>query len=224
MHTHLISTSVHGRYLVEPPTADVPSPPMLVGFHGYAELAEHMLDALRNVRGGRPWLLVSVQALNRFYTRSNDVVANWMTRQNREQAIADNIGYVASVVSAVRREYRCSDTVVYTGFSQGVAMAYRAAAFAADRSADVPAAAGAIMLAGDVPPDVAPHIGALPRLLIGRGTTDPWYTEPKSAADLQLLAAGGVTPEVRVFDGGHVWHDEFVAAAGRFLDTVAPRA
>jgi predicted esterase len=185
---------------------------MLVGFHGYGEDAERMLEALVRVRGDRHWLLVSIQALNRFYNRVNDVVANWMTRQDREQAIADNLSYIGSVVSAVRREEPVSNVLVYAGFSQGVAMAYRAAAFAGLGNS------GLIVLAGDVPPDVAPQLGILPPVLIGRGTTDHWYTEPKAAADLELFTAAGVTPAVHVFEGGHLWDQAFITRAGEFLD------
>jgi len=72
-----------------------------------------------------------------------------------------------------------------------------------------------------VPPDVAPHAGLLPPVLIGRGTGDHWYTELKAAADIQTLAAAGVTPAVHVFDGGHVWDETFIARAGKFLDELA---
>ena len=192
---------------------------MLVGFHGYGENAGHMLDPMMRIRGDRRWLLVSVQALSRFYTRSNNtVVASWMTREDRDAAIADNIAYVASVVAAVRREYDTTSTLVYAGFSQGVAMAYRAVAYAAEVNGEIPRASGGIVLAGDVPPDVAPQLAALPPLLIGRGTTDEWYTEAKAASDLSLFTAARTSPQVHVFDGGHVWEDTFVAAAGQFLD------
>jgi predicted esterase len=224
---HHITTRVHGRYLVDRPAGEGPFP-LLVGFHGYAERGEHMLEVLQRIRGHRQWLLVSVQALNRFYTRSQEVVGNWMTREDRELAIADNIAYVASVVATVRREYPATPTIVYAGFSQGVAMAYRALAFAAGQSVAtehpgsagsvIPAAAGGILLAGDVPPDVAPRLASLPPLLIGRGATDDWYTESKAATDLALLAEAGISPQLHVFEGGHVWHDSFVAAAGQFLD------
>jgi predicted esterase len=210
--THIIATSTHGRYLVDRPAGDGRFP-LLVGFHGYAESAERMLDALIQLRGDRRWLIASVQALNRFYHRAtDDVVANWMTGQDREQVITDNVAYVAAVVSAVRREEPVTDVLVYAGFSQGVAMAYRAAAFAGNGGS------GLIVLAGDVPPDVAPELGGLPPVLIGRGTTDHWYTAAKAAADLQTFAAAGVTPTVHVFDGGHGWDPAFVTRAGQFLD------
>lgn len=217
-----IAARVHGRYLVDAPATDAPAP-LLVGFHGYAERADDMLDALRRIRGDRAWVLVSVEALNRFYTKSQAVVANWMTREDRELAIEDNIAYVASVVAAVRREQATAPFVAYAGFSQGVAMAYRAAAFARDRLQEVPPAIGGIMLAGDVPPDVVPQIGVLPPLLIGRGSDDRWYTEEKAAGDLVHLAAAHPAPVTRVFAGGHEWHASFVTAAGEFLDTLTVR-
>ena len=42
-----------------------------------------------------------MQGLNRYYTRHGDMVAAWMTREDRELAIADNIAYVAAVLDAV---------------------------------------------------------------------------------------------------------------------------
>lgn len=238
--THIIETGTHGRYLVDRPAGNGPFP-VIAGFHGYAENAERMLEALIQVRRERAWLLVSIQALNRFYNRGNDVVvANWMTREDREQAIADNVAYVASVVSTVCREHDTTDVLVYAGFSQGVAMAYRAAAFAVfarsggpeggtsvpprrtsippGRQGVPPPPLGVIVLAGDLPPDVGPHVALLPPILIGRGTTDHWYTESKALADLEIFKAAGVTPALHVFEGGHVWDPTFVARAGEFLD------
>jgi hypothetical protein len=75
---------------------------MLVGFHGYAESADVQLDRLRAIPGTERWLLVSIQGLHRFYQpRTNDVVASWMTRQDRELATVDNLAYVTAVLDAV---------------------------------------------------------------------------------------------------------------------------
>ena len=177
---------------------------MLVGFHGYGETAEHMLANLRALAerdsDARPgdlagtassWCLVSVQALHRFYTKSDEVAANWMTRQDRELEIEHNIAYVWSVVRAVEREYRVQRPLVFAGFSQGVAMAYRAAAASG--------CDGLILLAGDVPLDVASRASGLPPILLGRGTQDKWYTEEKAAADTRVLRARrGVDYRARV--------------------------
>ena len=211
-----IRAQVHGRYLVEPVEGSGPAP-LLVGFHGYGEHAERHLAELRRIPGSAGWVRVAVQALHRHYsTDRRHVVGSWMTRQDRELAIADNVAYVRDVVSAVRRNGVGDGGVVYCGFSQGVAMAYRAA-----RLADHPCR-GVLALAGDVPPELtqAPDRG-WPPVLIGRGTTDAWYTPEKMSADLAVLEAAGATVTPVVFDGGHGWTDAFREAAGRFLSSIA---
>ena len=209
-HTvHTIEARTRGRYLVRAPQTPPPWP-LLVGFHGYAEAAADHLEALVSIPGHEAWLLVAVQALHPFYTRSERVVASWMTREDREEAIADNLDYVGRVLDRVRHEHQTRQTLVFSGFSQGGAMAYRAAAH---HGAD-----GLIILAADVPPDVmaGPRV-PLPPILIGRGTKDDWYTEARQAADLAGLARIGARAESCVFDGAHEWTDAFRSAAGAML-------
>lgn len=210
MNTRTVETPTHGRYLVEVPEH---SRATLVGFHGYQENAEIHLDVLRQVIGDRPVGLVSVQGLHRFYTRAGtEVVASWMTKEDRDLAIADNITYVRRVLAAVAQEDSLARPLIFVGFSQGVAMAYRAAT-SVQRPCD-----GVIALAGDVPPDVVPLASSLPRVLIGRGTEDKWYSAEKSAADLAALRAAGANVTEHVFEGGHVWAPEFISRAGAFVD------
>lgn len=204
-----IAVRTHGRYLIEAPAGAVAT---LVGFHGYQENAAVHMDVLRRIAGARPLNLISIQALHRFYTRGGDVVAGWMTKEDRELAIADNIAYVAEVMTAVAGEWGIVRPLVYVGFSQGVAMAYRAAAFVQWPCDAV------IALAGDVPPDVIPVAAGLPVILLGRGTADPWYPADTAAADLAALRGAGVTVVEHVFEGGHLWDESFVARAGAFLD------
>jgi len=105
--------------------------------------------------------------------------------------------------------------LVFAGFSQGVAMAFRAALNGAFQ------AHGIVALGGDIPPDVregAAH--QWPPVLAGRGTRDSWYTTEKLEADRAFLASVGVEPQVVVFDGDHEWSDPFRAAAGEFLQRV----
>ena len=91
-------------------------------------------------------------------------------------------------------------------------MAYRAAV----RSGH--SCAGVIALAGDVPPELQEDSSiGWPRVLVGRGRDDTWYTQAKMDADLAFLRTAGAFVESLVFAGGHEWTDEFRAAAGRFL-------
>ena len=130
-----IATTIHGRYLVDFAEGRGPHR-LLVGFHGYGEHAAKQLDRLRAIRGTAEWSLVSIQALHRFYrTGSNETVAaSWMTREDRELMIADNISYVNGVLDAVEQECGQLQTIVYAGFSQGASMAYRAATLGSRRA------------------------------------------------------------------------------------------
>jgi predicted esterase len=200
IQAHTIAATVHGRFLVRagPPER------LLVGFHGYGETAERHLEELAKIPGIDRWTVAAVQALHPFYAgRTEQVVASWMTRLDRELAIADNITYVQSVLAWFREEPR---SVLFAGFSQGVAMAFRAASHH-------PGAGGVLSLGGDVPPDVRQNI---PPVLLARGTRDDWYTEEKFNKDLRFLRS--VTEVIPcVFEGGHEWTDEYRAAAGEFL-------
>lgn len=213
---HQVPALVHGRYLVAGEEPPPPGRPLLVGFHGYGENAERLLGNLRRIPGSEAWTVCSVSALNRFYnTRTRDVIGCWMTSQGRELAIEDNVRYVGSVLARLRRELQASDPLVLAGFSQGVAMAYRAAA----RSGFRPD--GLLILAGDVPPEVVDDENVhLPPVLLGRGTRDELYSPEQMEKDLAVLAQKGVEVTSCVFEDGHVWAEDYLRAAGEFLERV----
>jgi predicted esterase len=209
-----IATLIHGRFLVEAP-ADPTDAPLLVGFHGYGETAEKHMEELRKIPGAAQWVLCAVQALHPFYNRTGEVIASWMTRLDRELAIADNVRYAASVVDELRRTLPLSGGLVFLGFSQGAAMAYRAAA------ASGHPCRGVVVLGGDVPPELESHdLAAFPPVLLGRGSSEEWYDAAKMEHDVELLRRKGVDIRPVVFTGGHEWTDEFRAAAGEFLREV----
>ena len=207
----------------------------LVGFHGYAQTAGDMMRDLNRIPGASDWTRVSIEALNRFYIRGDaQVVANWMTREDRDQAIADNIAYVDSVMEHVLMEVpgfrmevpgfspghtarpkgHALHSLVFAGFSQGVAMAYRAALSGA-RPAD-----GIIALAGDIPPELKTEAAprhAWPKVLIGVGHLEQWYSSDKVDADRAFLESRGIDHTIVRFKGGHEWGEEFRNAAGAFL-------
>jgi len=203
-----IATRVHGRYLVRSP-ASRDSSRAVIGFHGYGQSADDMLEELARIPGTDECLLVSVQGLHRFYDRGRDrIVASWMTREDRELAIADNVQYVDAVVAALVTAHRV-ETIAYLGFSQGVAMAFRSAAFGAHASH------GVLALAGDVPPDVRGAASVrLPPVVIARGSADTWYNADRFADDVEWLGSVGVLRASVAFDGGHEFGETFRIAAG----------
>lgn len=206
----VVATQTHGRYLVRPGT----DTSVLVGFHGYGETAEAQLARLDAIAEAGEWLRISIQGLHRFYDRRTDsVVASWMTRQDREHAIADNAAYVARVLEHVIPQVVVPTTMVFAGFSQGVAMAFRAAAAAKGRS-------HVVAVGGDVPPELTPSdLGRLGSVLLCRGADDPWYGDDKFQSDLQRLQGTNVPVDALTVAGGHEWSAAVSAAVDSYLNT-----
>ena len=204
---------MHGRVVVR----DVGRPRgMLVGFHGYLENAEIQMERLAAVPGTEGWTLVSVQALHRFYKgRSQGVVASWMTRQDREDAIRDNIAYVDNVIEATRA---ADEPIVYTGFSQGVAMAFRAAVRGTTR------AAGVVAVGGDVPPELLADAQSwFPPVLLMRGTRDDSYSTEQLGQDHRALRPRVDDVQTLEYEGGHEWTPDVSRALGEFLGRLPSR-
>lgn len=183
-----------------------------MGCHGYAQNAGEMMEMLRGIPAGQGWTRVSIQALHRFYkSRSQVTVASWMTRQDRELMIDDNVAYIDAAIAGVAAD-RAIERLVLFGFSQAVAMAFRAGRRGA-RKADL-----VLALGGDVPPELLNDASlTFPRVLLARGTRDERYTAAKLEADEAALKARGVAVETLTFDGAHEWHDDFAARAAAIL-------
>lgn len=205
----------HGRYLVEPADGSASSAPrpILAGFHGYAETPEQQMERLKSIAGASNWVLLSVQGLHRFYRgRSNDVVASWMTRQNRDLAILDNCEYVARVVDNVAEQWPIKKEIAFAGFSQGAGMAYRAAVRS---TLDV---TGVIACGGDVPPELDRWaLAQVRRAVIARGAQDELYSAEELADDERRLREAGVDVQTVTFAGGHEWTAELSAVCSAFL-------
>lgn len=206
-----VPARVHGRALLR--RASEARAPLLVGFHGYGENAERLLEAIVEIPSISTWHVAVIQALHRFYnSKTGEVIASWMTKQDRELAIEDNIRYVGRTLEEIKSRFDVAGPVVFLGFSQGTAMAYRAAGFAGHECT------GLIALAGDMPPELtSADARAIPRVLIGLGTRDTLYNVSKLESDVARLEGRGTVVETCVFEGGHEWTAEFRAAARDFL-------
>ena len=140
-----------------------------------------------------------------------------MTKQDREQAIADNVRYVGRALDEAKKLLEIEGPTAFLGFSQGTAMAYRAACFSGHHCD------GLIALTGDAPADIGSRGAAtLQKVLIGRGTEDPWYDGAKMEGDVARLQGLGAAVETCVFEGGHEWTSEFRRAARDFLRSLRP--
>ena len=192
-----IAATTHGRYLVEPPAAGGRGAGLLVGFHGYAEGAEiaaraDARDSRRRIAGG--WS--SIQGLHRFYQRRDERGRRQLDdasgsragdrRQPRLRRRRDRRGR--------SREWPGAPRVVLAGFSQGVAMAFRAAA-AAPRRSTASSRSAATCRRSSTPPR-SPRVTTA---LVCRGARDEWYTdgEVRATTSRRLREAGA--------DGARRW-------------------
>ncbi len=214
MDVHAVPTMTHGRVLVREARVAARKG-LLVGFHGYMESATTQMDRLQAIPGATDWTLVSIQGLHRFYRgRSEEVVASWMTREDRELAIADNLAYVAAALDQI--PYDRSTRVVYTGFSQGVAMAFRAGVLGAFPASVI------VAVGGDVPPELADdETLRFPMVLLARGSRDDWFTAAKFEKDVATLKARGIPIEPLLYDGAHEWNAAISDAIGSFLSKLS---
>ena len=206
MRTLSIPTTIHGRVLVrEAADPEV----VIVGFHGYMESAGIQMTRLQTLPGSERWTLIAVQGLHRFYRgRSEDTVAGWMTRQDREDMIADNIGYVDRAMESAAP---VDVPLFVTGFSQGVAMAFRAGVRGRRP------ALGIAAVGGDVPPELlADQAVHFPAILLARGERDEWYTSAKLEADVTALEGRGVVRPF-TYPAAHEWTADVSASVAQFV-------
>jgi predicted esterase len=208
MEIHNVQARTHGRVLVRRAAAPAG---MIVGYHGYMENAEIHMDRLAALPGADKWTLVSVQALHRFYhARTETVVCGWMTWQDRELAIVDNIWYVDAALETVHPDP--SHPLVHVGYSQGAAMAFRAGVRGRRH------AAGIVSVGGDVPPELLEDAAAkFPPVLLLRGAGDQWYTQGKFDEDVEALRARHVPLDARVYQGTHEWNADVAEVVAGFL-------
>ncbi|HYN09885.1 MAG TPA: hypothetical protein VES67_21050 [Vicinamibacterales bacterium] len=211
-----IETSIHGRVLYDDRAG--PTSGVVMAFHGYGQSADDMLADVQRVPAIERWRLVVPQALHRFYTRDQQrIVASWMTREDRDLGIQDNLEYVARVIDRIGGG---ASPLVCLGFSQGASMAYRAAVLGRHP------VSGVIALGGDIPPEVRAATVAdgrsWPEVLIGAGERDTWFN-PRLDGELTFLMSRGISHQVVRYDGAHEWTPAFAAAAGQWLDTLLAR-
>ncbi|MGB1017517.1 MAG: alpha/beta hydrolase [Chitinophagales bacterium] len=91
--------------------------------HGYAQTAEDFLESLKPLQQENTFI-IAPEGLSRFYWRdfSNNPVASWMTKTDREVDIDDNMKYLSKLYKSLFSKVNLSNIKVnYLGFSQGAA-------------------------------------------------------------------------------------------------------
>ncbi len=175
--------------------------PALIVLHGFGQRADEFIKVFEMLPS-HGILVAAPQAPHQFYPQfpARQVGFSWLTRYERDQSVADFIGYMRQFVELLRNEHDADLTRLYVlGFSQGVSMAYR---FWIHGAAPV---RGVVACSSDLPPDVAARLGAAPpaKILLVHGRDDRIVPITKSRDAEATLRTHAIPVELIEFDGGH---------------------
>ncbi|MEZ4921041.1 MAG: hypothetical protein R2792_18210 [Saprospiraceae bacterium] len=173
-----------------------------IACHGYAQLASSFLEDLQALNDGQT-LIVCPEGSNYFYQKgfSGPVVANWMTRHNREHAIQDNAVYLQQVYDLFVSKLSPDVRIVLLGFSQGTATVCR---WVINKK---PVFNDMVLWAGLPPEDLnyQEHASYFSdkNLYLIYGTNDPFLTEDRMELVKDIEEQGDLDFEEKTFQGGH---------------------
>lgn len=181
--------------------------------HGYGQLAGKFIrNFLLLDAPGR--VIVAPEGLHRFYidpppkpAHERRVGATWMTREDRENDIADYVDYLDTLVSDFMAQTPRARLRVL-GFSQGSATVLRWAVHATRRPDQL------IIWAGEVPGDVDWHAAtrklAGTRIDVVRGDRDEAIPRTGFERNLATLTDVEINYQLHSFSGGHQLDDEML--------------
>lgn len=97
---------------------------LLYVLHGYGQLAEYFMKKFEGIP--KDHFIVAPEGMHRFYLNGNSgrVGASWMTKEERETDISDNISWLNALDKEIQKDKRF-EKVIVLGFSQGGATAAR---------------------------------------------------------------------------------------------------
>lgn len=207
-------------------TANEETRDLWIACHGYGQLALPFMTSLAKIAASHR-LVVAPEALSRFYvdrtSMTNDppprVGASWMTREDRDVEIADQVGYLESLLVELHAQLRAHVRPRLLGFSQGVATVSRWVSRGTVRPSEL------ILWAGSFPPEI--DAAEFRRRMQGApvkmvfGTRDQLVPLATGEAQLARLTGAGVDARLITFEGGHRLDDATLlslAASGRVND------
>lgn len=167
--------------------------------HGYGMQAASFLEKFEAINAaGR--LIVAPEGMSRFYRKgfSGDVVASWMTSDDRETEIEDYISYLNLLHKRLLSEigHGVTPKITVLGFSQGASTASRwinNRNIAADRF---------VIWCGEMAPDVTLSFPEIPVVYIS-ASDDVFISSEKSDLHAKEMEKAGVNLVRYSFQGGH---------------------
>lgn len=174
---------------------------LLYVLHGYGQLAKFFIRKFKPAID-QDYTLVAPEGQHYFYLNgtSGRVGASWMTKENREQDIANYIAYLDAIHTELTAEKEW-DEIVVLGFSQGVATAFR---WLAERDIKP---SKFLICSGLVPPDVdlkiKKDIFDPIQMTYFSGVNDPYRTKDSVKEFYDAVASSKLAMELVNFEGVH---------------------
>ena len=174
-----------------------------VVLHGYGMLSEFFIQKFKKLEN-KNTLILAPEALNRFYIDTNygRVGASWMTKDERQDDIKENIKYLNSLMDQIIREIGHNRFKINVlGFSQGGATACRWLFKSGLKFENL------IMWAGDIPKDTLTEENRLKwsdmstHLVMGK--KDELINEEMKAKFLKLVTDYKLDYKLTLYDGDH---------------------
>lgn len=171
---------------------------------GYGQLAKYFIRRF-DVFDAEKHFVIALQGLSKFYLPDQkNVGASWMTKEDRETDMQNQKSYFDAVVADLFDRKSLSKFRVHLlGFSQGVSMITRIAAYAKIDFHTM------VLWAGGFPPELNlsgfKHVSQDARLKVVIGNKDEYYALDRNYQPEvdKMEAALGLKPDIIVFDGIH---------------------
>lgn len=170
--------------------------------HGYGHLARYFLRTFEGMEDGR--IIVAPEGLSRYYLDEGHtrVGATWMTREDREKEIADQINYLDLLTTEIKNGCAPGIRMNVLGFSQGVATACRWTALGRTLPKRL------VLWGGSMPPDLENELlterWKHTHVELVHGEQDELVPASVLSQSEARLRQAGVDYTVHQFDGAHV--------------------
>lgn len=174
---------------------------LLYVLHGYGQLAKFFIRKFKSITDLN-YTVIAPEGQHYFYLdgTSGRVGASWMTKENREQDIANYISYLDAIHTELTAERKWEEIVVL-GFSQGVATVFRWLAHSDIKPSKF------LICSGLVPPDVDLKINNEIfdpiKMTYFSGINDPYRTEASVREFYDAVESSKLDMELINFDGVH---------------------
>lgn len=183
-------------------TIDNGADKVLVVLHGYGQLAKFFIKKFEHLK---EYDILAIQAPNLFYLNgfSGRVGANWMTKENREEAILCQRKILLAVKEYVADKYQ---SVSLCAFSQGVATGSRWIMW------DLILFDRVLLYAGEIAPEAFDWFAQnnLERIRYVVGNEDEFFSSEKVDAYQKKLNSVGIPIELEKVVGTHSIDKEIV--------------